>query len=460
MARPATARVANIQVFVRVRPPKRDDLPVILTYPDPSSCQVPEMPRFMFDAVFPGEKTQKDIYLATTKPLIQDFLGGYNCSLFAYGQTSSGKSHTIYGSTAQPGIIPRLCDDVWKAIPPGTRVSLSCVEIYLEQIFDLLEQKGDRPKVIRELPDGSTYIEGLTEVYVSSPADIQTHLQTCDINKTIAATLMNDRSSRSHCVFQLHISLPNGVHSRFSVTDLAGSERVKKSGATGVTLTQAQAINKSLFNLSNVIHLLSDPKTKNGHIPFRDSKLTRILQDSLGGTAKTTVIITCLPTEDSLEETISTLRFGARCKLVCNKPKVNTAELTIDVMKERLAAAEAEIERLRAKKDSPKSVMAACERCPELLAALEEMKLREEAARTSLSVEEMKENIDKYLVKPLPENEPLSNAELRQKISEYATGQRYLVLRQHYLLRSLASRNALIEAFEKRSHFSTSGGPA
>lgn len=438
---------APIKVFLRFRPPKDPGLKTGVAITD-NTVNISNL-SFSFDHILPSNATQKEVYIVSAKPLLKDLLQGFDVCIFCYGQTSSGKTHTFQGTKTDPGIVERLCTDLLKAVPAGTRISLSCLEIYMEQIFDLLEKKGGsgKSKQIRELPNGSVYVENLEEIYVNSMEQILAYMQTADVNRTVAETLMNDRSSRSHSVFQLQINQPNGVHSRLFTIDTAGSEKVKKSGASGLTLAQAQHINKSLFTLSNVIHVLSEGKS-NAFVNYRDSKLTRLLQSSLGGTAKTSVIICALPTEDSLDETISTLRFGARCKLVINKPKQNTTEMTLDAYKQKLAAAEAEIARLVSQGSKGKSDNGNCEKCALLEHQLEEYKLRDEAAAT-ISDSESK-NWEKYLVKPLSDIQPMSAAELRQLVSQFEVGQKFLEVRQHLLFKHLASRNALIQALEKK----------
>jgi len=408
-----------------------------------TTLALPDKTIFAFDHVFPPLATQQDVYDKAAKPLLSDLLKGYNITLFTYGQTSSGKTHTLYNQ----GLIHRTCEDIFKLIPAGTRITLSCLEIYMETIYDLLEDaKTDTTKVIRELPDKTIYIENRKEIFVTEMKDVNKWIQYANLNKTIAQTLMNDRSSRAHCLFQLHLDQPNGTNSVLSIIDLAGSEKVKKSGASGEVLRQAQYINRSLFTLSNVIHLLSDPKTRHQHIPYRDSKLTRVLQHSLGGSAKTAVIICIIPSADAIDESVSTLRFGTRCKLVLNKPVVNTVQQTMDALRQKLAEAEKEIERLLIAGKGGQS--GPCKRCEILEQELEEYKLREELAKTNANADT--KSWEKYIIPPIADVQILTAPELRQVIVQHEASQRFFIIRQKLLQSLLASRNALIASMEKK----------
>jgi kinesin family protein 5 len=439
-----------IQVFCRLRPCKQLDQMQVLSTPSTTTLALPDKTVYAFDHVFPPQATQQDVYEKAARPLLADLLKGYNITLFTYGQTSSGKTHTLYNQ----GLIHKTCEDIFQSIPAGTRVAFSCLEIYMETIYDLLEDaKTDTAKVIRELPDKTVYIENRKEVFVSDMKDLTKWIQYANLNKTIAQTLMNDRSSRAHCLFQMQIDQPNGAHSVLSIIDLAGSEKVKKSGATGEVLRQAQYINKSLFTLSNVIHLLSESKTRDKHIPYRDSKLTRVLQHSLGGSAKTAVIICVIPSEDAIDETISTLRFGTRCKFVLNKPVVNTVQQTMDMLRQKLAEAEKEIERLLVlhKRGGGGGSSGPCKRCEILEQELEEYKMREEVAKTTAN-ESGAVAWEKYVIPVAANVQTLSNAELRQLIAQHDVSQRFFLIRQKLLLNLLASRNALIASMEKKMY--------
>ena len=232
-------------------------------------------------------------------------------------------------------MIPRMVSHIFEEImnaPPEMeyQVKVSMIEIYMERVKDLINPSAQNLK-IRELKGKGVYIENVTEVYVADEGEVYQLLFQGNQNRSISATDMNDQSSRSHSCFIVTVQQSNlrtfsSKTGQLYLVDLAGSERIEKTGATGKLLEEANTINKSLTNLGKVINQLTDGKST--HIPYRDSKLTRVLQESLGGNAKTSLIITCSPARYNLDETLSTLRFGARAKRVKNKPKVNK-ELSI-----------------------------------------------------------------------------------------------------------------------------------
>ena len=292
---------------------------------------------FNFDYIFPPTSTQKEIYESSSKEIIASVLQGYNGTIFAYGQTSSGKTYTMTGEINSPekeGIIPRMIHYVFDQILHSENleieftVKVSFIEIYMEKIKDLIDISRVNLQ-IHESKEKGIYIENLSEYYVSNEQELLDYIKIGNQNRTIASTNMNDTSSRSHSIVILSISqrnvVDNGVkNGKLYLVDLAGSEKVGKTGAEGITLEEAKMINKSLSALGMVINSLTDGKSF--HIPYRDSKLTRILSESLGGNAKTCLIITCSPSSYNEAETLSTLRFGARAKMIKNKPKVNKIE--------------------------------------------------------------------------------------------------------------------------------------
>ena len=292
---------------------------------------------FNFDYIFPPTSTQKEIYESSSKEIIASVLQGYNGTIFAYGQTSSGKTYTMTGEINSPekeGIIPRMIHYVFDQILHSENleieftVKVSFIEIYMEKIKDLIDISRVNLQ-IHESKEKGIYIENLSEYYVSNEQELLDYVKIGNQNRTIASTNMNDTSSRSHSIVILSISqrnvVDNGVkNGKLYLVDLAGSEKVGKTGAEGITLEEAKMINKSLSALGMVINSLTDGKSF--HIPYRDSKLTRILSESLGGNAKTCLIITCSPSSYNEAETLSTLRFGVRAKMIKNKPKVNKIE--------------------------------------------------------------------------------------------------------------------------------------
>jgi kinesin family protein 5 len=279
---------------------------------------------------------------------------GFNGTVFAYGQTSSGKTFTMMGagpsSRDLKGIIPRMVETVFNTIRSSLETSefvlkISYCEIYLEKIKDLIDPKKNNLKIHENKTTG-VYIEGLTECGVASEDDVYELMNLGTKNREVAFTNMNAGSSRSHSLFILTVNQTNtkdlsSKKGKLFLVDLAGSEKVGKTGAAGQRLEEAKNINKSLTTLGLVINNLTDGKSS--HIPYRDSKLTRILQDSLGGNSKTALIITCSPSPFNEAETVSTLKFGLRAKSIKNKAKVNR-EFTVAELKLMLARTQEDLE--------------------------------------------------------------------------------------------------------------------
>lgn len=301
--------------------------------------------RFSFDRIFNPKSSQQEVFNLAAKPIIDSVLEGFNGTIFAYGQTSSGKTYTMMGDLHKyddEGIIPRMVKHVFSYISNSTSeveyiVKLSMMEIYMERVRDLIETTRINLN-IREDKAKGIFVEDLSEHYVASEEEVIELIQLGSDNRTTAFTNMNDYSSRSHTILMLTIKSSNVVDlstktGKLFLVDLAGSEKISKTGATGLTLEEAKNINSSLTTLGMVINSLTDEKST--HIPYRESKITRILQESLGGNAKTCLIITCSPSSFNDSETLSTLRFGMRAKKIENKPKINkeisAAELKIEV---------------------------------------------------------------------------------------------------------------------------------
>ena len=308
---------------------------------------------FTFDRVFPMDTAQNDIFDFSIRPTVDDILNGYNGTVFAYGQTGAGKSYTMMGSDIDDdigkGIIPRMIEQIFASIltsPSNIEytVRVSYMEIYMERIRDLLVPQNDNLPVHEEKARG-VYVKGLLEVYVSSVQEVYEVMRRGGAARAVAATNMNQESSRSHSIFVITVTQKNvetgsAKSGQLFLVDLAGSEKVGKTGASGQTLEEAKKINKSLSALGMVINALTDGKST--HVPYRDSKLTRILQESLGGNSRTTLIINCSPSSYNDAETISTLRFGVRAKAIKNKAKVN-AELSPAEMKQLLRKAQGQM---------------------------------------------------------------------------------------------------------------------
>ena len=364
------SNAGNVNVICRFRPmnelEKTNGNEEVCVFTSPTTLQFHSTRennnyRFKFDRIFPPSSTQEDIYNFGVKGIIDSVLDGYNGTVLAYGQTSSGKTYTMQGemnNNSTQGIIPRMIEHVFDFIhsQEGSEfmIKVSMIEIYLEKIRDLLDLSRVNLQVRENFSKG-IYVDGCSERYVGCPEDVYAALKIGSNNRAQAATLMNEHSSRSHSIFILTINQNNKKEGfskvgKLYLVDLAGSEKISKTGATGHTLEEAKIINKSLTTLGRVINNLTDGKSQ--HIPYRESKLTRVLQESLGGNSKTCLIITCSPSVYNESETLSTLRFGERAKKIKNKPKINkevtVAELQklVDKLKENLKKANNRITQL------------------------------------------------------------------------------------------------------------------
>ena len=364
------SNAGNVNVICRFRPmnelEKTNGNEEVCVFTSPTTLQFHSTRennnyRFKFDRIFPPSSTQEDIYNFGVKGIIDSVLDGYNGTVLAYGQTSSGKTYTMQGemnNNSTQGIIPRMIEHVFDFIhsQEGSEfmIKVSMIEIYLEKIRDLLDLSRVNLQVRENFSKG-IYVDGCSERYVGCPEDVYAALKIGSNNRAQAATLMNEHSSRSHSIFILTINQNNKKEGfskvgKLYLVDLAGSEKLSKTGATGLTVEEAKLINKTLTTLGRVIYNLTDGKSH--HVPYRDSKLTRVLQESLGGNSKTCLIITCSPSIYNESETLSTLRFGLRAKEIKNKPKINkevtVAELQklVDKLKENLKKANNRITQL------------------------------------------------------------------------------------------------------------------
>ncbi|XP_020549361.1 kinesin-like protein KIN-7N isoform X2 [Sesamum indicum] len=295
---------------------------------------------FAFDHVFDQECSNARVYELLTKDIINAAVEGFNGTAFAYGQTSSGKTFTMNGSDNDPGIIHRAVKDIFAKIQKTSDreflIRVSYMEIYNEDINDLFAVENQKLQIHESLERG-VFVAGLREEIVNSADQVLNLIQLGEANRHFGDTNMNARSSRSHTIFRMVIESKGKDNkcntsstsddairvSVLNLVDLAGSERVAKTGAGGVRLKEGKHINKSLMILGNVINKLSEGGKQRGHIPYRDSKLTRILQPALGGNAKTSIICTVAPEEIHIEETRGTLQFASRAKRITNCVQLN-----------------------------------------------------------------------------------------------------------------------------------------
>jgi len=333
----------NIRVFVRVRPylpndhvsdgtptapeAKVDGVGLLIRKMDDSNAVV-EQQSFNFDKVFSPSTGQEEVFYEVAE-FVQSALDGYNVCLFSYGQTGSGKTHTMQGSGQGPmrGIIPRAMEQVGayktelQAQGWVYEMQVSFLEIYNETINDLLwplasdpEASQDKKREIKRNAAGELYVTDLTQVVVdpSNTDQMNEIMEIAARHRSVGSTDMNAQSSRSHSVFTLHLRATNAekgcaITGKLNLVDLAGSERLSRSGATGDRLKEAQAINKSLSCLTDVFSAIAK---KNPHVPFRNSKLTYLLQPALSGEGKTLMMVNLSPTQESYFESLSSLRFG------------------------------------------------------------------------------------------------------------------------------------------------------
>eukprot|EP01063_Lacrimia_lanifica_P022486 TRINITY_DN3005_c0_g2_i4.p1 TRINITY_DN3005_c0_g2~~TRINITY_DN3005_c0_g2_i4.p1 ORF type:complete len:2237 (+),score=915.86 TRINITY_DN3005_c0_g2_i4:640-6711(+) len=368
----------NIRVFARVRPAAAKEVTAdgMYCFPDDLDGRQLEIVEpdtqgvcgdvksgkkhaFEFDKVFSPCATQSTLF-NEVQSLVQSTLDGYKVCVFAYGQTGSGKSHTMFGNTAvqeEIGIIPRITHKIFNRTEKEQsslvrfRVKASYMEIYNERVKCLLNPSlnGESLKV-REHPEQGPYVENLTQMEVKSHQEVFRIMHDGNKLRTTAATNMNAHSSRSHALFQLQVSqeilmedcdeVLSSKTARLNLVDLAGSERASKTHATGTRLQEGANINKSLTTLGQVISSLADgSQGKARHIPYRDSVLTWILKDNLGGNSKTIMIATVSPSSDNYEETMSTLRYAERAKKIVNKAVVNEDQNSalVAALKEEIA---------------------------------------------------------------------------------------------------------------------------
>nr|XP_040048342.1 kinesin-like protein KIF3B [Gasterosteus aculeatus aculeatus]XP_040048344.1 kinesin-like protein KIF3B [Gasterosteus aculeatus aculeatus] len=304
---------------------------------NPREASASEHPKvFTFDSVYDWNSKQIDLYDETFRPLVDSVLLGFNGTIFAYGQTGTGKTYTMEGvrdDIERRGVIPNSFEHIFTHISRSQNqqylVRASYLEIYQEEIKDLLSKDQTRRLELRERPDTGVYVKDLSSFVTKSVREIERVMNVGNQNRSVGATNMNEHSSRSHAIFVITVECSeldddgeNHIRvGKLNLVDLAGSERQTKTGAQGERLKEATKINLSLSALGNVISSLVDGRSS--HIPYRDSKLTRLLQDSLGGNARTVMVANIGPASYNVEETLTTLRYSNRAKNIKNKPHIN-----------------------------------------------------------------------------------------------------------------------------------------
>ncbi|KOO28234.1 kinesin-like protein kif17-like protein [Chrysochromulina tobinii] len=353
----ATARETNVRVGVRCRPMSRSERKareqnVVLLDPSQPSLiclqqplcdgdtSSPQKSIFAYDHLFNHLSSSEALYEELAAPLVDGIFDGYNATILAYGQTGSGKTHSMMGTPDDPGVIPRVADAVFDKVDlledgRSVRVCASYLQIYREIVHDLLvdDASGVDLKVRRD-PKLGTYVQGLTEHQIEDAAGLAEIIERGNKKRAVASTFMNAESSRSHAIVIIRVeqeiefyagsSQKKRVFAKMCLVDLAGSERAKKSGAQDETLQEAIAINQSLSALGNVINALTDPRASKAQVvPYRASKLTQILEQSLGGNANTAMLATIAPTASNYAETLQTLQYAARAKQIANRAAAN-----------------------------------------------------------------------------------------------------------------------------------------
>jgi hypothetical protein len=334
----------RMKVFIRIRPPlpreisnksftqclnnKNNEIfiskvnkPTILN----TNMLINDIETYNFDHVFNITSDQNEIFEVLGKNLIGKLSEGYNSTIFAYGQTGSGKTYTIEGTEEQPGIILNLINDLFIFLKNAQdsedklTISMTAIQIYMEKISDLLSKED---KILKLKKSGDEFeISDVTEESLDSAEQAIKIFYKAQSKRIFANTKMNDTSSRGHVIYTIKLYKDKNFLSKFNLVDLAGSERISKSGTTGDNLKESISINKSLYSLQGVVDALVNPKSFNyKNPPFRDSKLTMILKDLLGGNSITYLLANISPSLTEVSETISTLKFAESCKKIINKP--------------------------------------------------------------------------------------------------------------------------------------------
>ncbi|XP_011863401.1 PREDICTED: kinesin-like protein KIF16B isoform X2 [Vollenhovia emeryi] len=423
--------MASVKVAVRVRPFNKREVAMneklivqmngkktrIFNTKTPDSCRDIDRGKYKdftfdhsywsFDSNDENYASQEEVFYDLGTDVIESAFEGYNACVFAYGQTGSGKTFTMMGTPESQGLIPRICKTLFARMAAGKesgasyRTEVSFLEIYNERVRDLLrlDQSQSHSLRVREHPTGGPYVQDLSCHLVYDYSDIQECMVRGNTHRTTASTKMNDVSSRSHAIFTITFvqaglsegNMPSETVSKVHLVDLAGSERANASGATGQRLKEGAHINKSLVTLGTVISTLSELSSASGDasvskrntfIPYRDSVLTWLLKDSLGGNSKTIMIATISPAECNYNDTLSTLRYANRAKNIINKPTINE-DANVKLIRELRA----EIEKLKSLIDKNMNV----EKPPQVLLAQIQEKQEQEKVLTEEWTEKWRE---------------------------------------------------------------------
>ncbi|XP_047466194.1 kinesin-like protein KIF3B [Mugil cephalus] len=405
-----------VRVVVRCRPFNRreeiarnenileiDDRLGQITIRNPKAPPDEPMKVFTFDSVYGWNSKQTDIYDDAVRPLVESVLRGFNGTIFAYGQTGTGKTHTMLGVSNDPerrGVIPNSFETIFTLISRTQNqkylVRSSYLEIYQEEIRDLLCKDNSKKLELKENADSGVYVKDLSSVVTKNATEIEHVMNLGNQSRSVGFTNMNERSSRSHAIFLVTVECsevgPDGEDhirvGKLNMVDLAGSERQSKTGAKGKRLKEAAKINLSLSALGNVISALVDGKST--HVPYRDSKLTRLLQDSLGGNAKTVMIATVGPSHKNFDETLATLRYANRAKNIKNKPRINEdpKDALLREFQEEIARLKAQLEERGMLAKEKRRMKRNSKRLSKSLAGMEEDIFRERDADVWKGMEE------------------------------------------------------------------------
>eukprot|EP00760_Papus_ankaliazontas_P025660 PhM_4_TR2834/c0_g1_i1/m.10834/K10396/KIF5; kinesin family member 5 len=331
-----TGKSENIHVTCRVRPALGDAEQTsgrcVTVSPDSTSVMVgsddsTQQRVFEFERVFSPYSTQEDVYATVVPPLLTSVMNGYSSAILVYGQTSSGKTHTMLGSGTEPGLIPRAVDDLFNQIAAADpndvyHVRCGALQVYMETVYDMTATVTGRLPLAEIVESDGTHVTGACFLPVENAAEVNAVIAQAESTRVTASTLMNMTSSRSHAIFILsvtrhEIATGNEKMAFMYLVDLAGSEGIEKTMASGLRQDEAKYINTSLLTLRRVIDSLN---AQESHIPYRDSKLTRLLKSCLGGNSRAALIVCVSPSAYNELETLSSLRFGSSTRQIQNNP--------------------------------------------------------------------------------------------------------------------------------------------